>query len=219
MTASIVGLRSPKDRLTFVIISLISLATWYVPVAGKAYAKTDDQQQSIVFEIKTPQNIQSLPVMTMADLQNAQEADIQKAKIDHKVALVRGYLESKGSPLAPYTEILLAQEDWKTIIAVSNAESNMGQHCYVNNCSGIFGQNGLRTYKSIPDWIVDMQQLIDQRYSSMSLKQMDGVYVQPYSYNWYLASTSVYNDLATIEQKFDPDDSTAQGVTLAMAKS
>ena len=213
MTASIVGLRSSKDkRLAFVIASLISLAGWYIPTAGTAYAKTEDSTStSIVFEIKTPDSLESATsatLLTMAQLEQEQAAEVQQAQTDEEVADVRAYLQSKKSPLAQYTEILLAQPHWKTIIAVSNSESTLGQHCYVNNCSGIFGPDGLRTYKSVPDWIVDMEQLLEQHYANMTLDQMDGIYVQPRSTNWYLASSSVYSDLNAIEQKVDADTAT-----------
>ncbi len=207
MTASIVGLQSSKDkRLMLVIISLVSLAAWYIPTAGTAYAKTDDQTNtSLVFEIKTPNSIVTPPIMTMAELEQAQAAQVTQARTDEEVTNVRAYLQSKNSPLAQYTEILLAQPQWKKIIAVSNSESNMGQHCYVNNCSGIFGQGGLRTYSSIPAWIVDMNQLLQNHYSNMTLNQMDGIYVQPRSTNWYIASSSVYSDLTNIENQANAD--------------
>jgi hypothetical protein len=142
----------------------------------------------------------------MQELEQAQATQVSQARTGEEVANVRAYLQSKNSPLAQYTEVLLAQPHWKTIIAVSNSESNMGQHCYVNNCSGIFGQGGLRTYSSVPAWIVDMESVIANHYSTMTLNQMDGIYVQPRSTNWLMASSSVYSDLSNIENQAIADN-------------
>src|SRR5438105_4665699 len=101
---------SSKERL-ILVISLFSLISWHLPVATKAYAKTGETTNSLTFEINQNQNL-------------TQTAKI--AEMDKKVASVRNYLESKSSPLALYTEILLAQNDWKKIIAISNSESTMG---------------------------------------------------------------------------------------------
>ncbi len=172
-----------------ILITLFSLVTWIFPAAGKAHAETG-VQKSLNFEVK------SETIEIVSQNQNSQFEDIDK-----KVNAVRQYLESKGSPFAQYTEILLAQEDWKTILAISNSESTLGKRCYVNNCSGIFGKKGLRTYESIPAWMVDMQGLLDRRYTGWDLNKMNGVYVVPRSTNWYLASSKILNELTQIEQQ------------------
>lgn len=194
MTASNV-LRSSKEKVA-IIIALFSLANLALPVASKAHAENAVQTQALVFDI----NPDSL-------ITNPENQNPQFQNIDKKVKLVREYLKSKNSPLADYTEILLAQDDWKTILAISNAESTLGQHCYYNNCSGIYerfgvGYAGLKKYDSMASWIVDLQQLLDQRYKGWSLKEMNGIYVYPRSSSWYAATSKVYNDLNKIEQQF-----------------
>ncbi len=188
MTASFYTSKSSKEKLV-ILITLFSLVTWIFPAAGKAHAETG-VQKSLNFEVK------SETIEIVSQNQNSQFEDIDK-----KVNAVRQYLESKGSPFAQYTEILLAQEDWKTILAISNSESTLGKRCYVNNCSGIFGKKGLRTYESIPAWMVDMQGLLDRRYTGWDLNKMNGVYVVPRSTNWYLASSKILNELTQIEQQ------------------
>ncbi len=193
MTASFNALKSSKEKLV-VIVALFSLATWIFPVAGKAHAETVGQTKSLVFEINPDSKLNP-------------ENQNQFANIDKEVALVREYLESKDAPLANYTEILLAQKDWKTIVAISNAESNMGKYCWYNNCSGIYerfdnGYQGLKRYDNMAEWIVDLQNLIEKRYSGWTLAEMNGTYVYPKSKNWFLASSKVYNDLSQIEQQF-----------------
>jgi hypothetical protein len=189
---------SAKDRVVVSAITLLSLFTWHSPVTSMAYAQTATLEKALVFEIKSQTNISS------NSLAHAEKLALEQrfAQVDKRVQLVRAYLESKNAPLAQYTEILLAQEDWKKIIAISNAESNMGKRCYKNNCSGImFRTGGLRSYESIPEWIVDFQGLIDRRYKTKSLDQMNGVYVVPRSANWYKASNSVYQALEQIEKQ------------------
>jgi len=182
-----------------VAIALFSLIAWHLPAFRATPVKAAAQENSQVFEIKSTISITDLE--KQKEQQSQQQAEF--AKINRKVSLVRAYLQEHNSPLATYTEYLVAQDDWKTIIAISNSESNMGLHCYMNNCSGIFGGQGLKTYQTVPDWIVDMQALIDKRYKGMTLAQMDGVYVQPRSVNWLIASSRVYSDLSEIEKQFD----------------
>ncbi len=204
MTASFNARLSSKEKFAL-IATILSLTLWNHPFVGKAYAETIVQQDAPALTINAGAKIAEIE--NKNDQEIAKEQKLAFAKIDKKVKLVRTYLESKNSPLAPYTEIIIAQDDWKKILAISNAESNMGIHCYGNNCSGIFGYDartgkyGLKTYKSKVDWMLDLQALIDQRYKNMSLDKMNGIYVQPRSASWYAASSKVYNDLVNIENK------------------
>ncbi|MDB4939749.1 MAG: hypothetical protein JWO40_174 [Candidatus Doudnabacteria bacterium] len=198
MTASLNALRSAKDK-TVVILTLLSLVPWITPVA-KAHAQIVGQENSQVFEIKT-ENPDSL-----LSPEN-KISQIKKENADKQVALLTEYLEKRNSPLADYAGIILAQKDWKTIIAISNAESTMGQHCYYNNCSGIYarydqGYAGLKKYETKADWIVDLQGLLSKRYDGWTLDKMNGIYVYPRSTSWIRATKSVYTDLNKIEQQF-----------------
>ncbi len=199
-----VRLRS-KDKLA-IMAGLISLLSLQFGITGRVYADTSVPTQNQTFEI----NLQNENT-TVADESLAYDQQIalqqKDAQIDNEVQLVRAYLVAKNSPFANYTEILLAQPNWKTILAISNSESNMGKHCYYNNCSGIFGPNGLKTYNSIPDWMVDLNNLISTHYQGWTLQQMNGVYVYPRSTNWIVASSSVYNDLTQLESQFNTQQS------------
>jgi hypothetical protein len=205
MTGTLNARLRSKDKLVL-MTGIISLLAWQFGIAGRVYADTSVQTKDTpTLEIKL-QNNQSISASNESlaydqAFTEAQQAE-QVAAITEQVASVRSYLQSKDSPLANYTEILLAQPDWKTIIAISNSESTLGKHCYVNNCSGIFAGNGLKTYENIPDWIVDMQNLLQTRYSGWTLNQMDGVYVYPRSSSWLMASSSVYKDLSNIQAQF-----------------
>src|SRR5665213_1031284 len=170
MTASLNALQSAKEKIA-VAIALFSLVVWITPAPMKAHAQTVGQENSLVFEVKT-ENTNSLG---NSENQNSQ---ISKENLQKENDLLKDYLEKKGSPLAPYTGILLAQPDWKTILAISNAESTLGKHCYFNNCSGIYGRYdmgyaGLKKYETMADWIVDLQTLLTKHYSGWTLDQMN----------------------------------------------
>jgi hypothetical protein len=197
MTASLNALQSAKEKIA-VIIALLSILAWNSPVTMKAHAQTIGQENSLVFEVKTEVTDSLNP-----ENQNSQtETEI----LQKKQELVKEYLESKKSPLAEYTDVLLAQEDWKTILALSNAESSLGKRCYHNNCSGIYGRYdmgyaGLKKYPTKAEWIVDLQKLLDKRYEGWTLEKMNGIYVVPRSNNWIRATSKVYNDLTKIEKQ------------------
>lgn len=204
MKGSLKARLSPKDKLV-ILTGIISLLSWQFGIAGRVYADSNKTTQNLTFEIKLQnENITAVD----GSKANSQTMTLQQqmdknAEIDREVQIVRAYLQAKNSPFASYTEILLAQPNWKTILAISNSESNMGKHCYYNNCSGIFGKNGLRTYNSVPDWMVDLQSLLSTHYQGWTLQQMNGVYVYPRSNNWIAASSSVFTDLTQLESQFN----------------
>jgi hypothetical protein len=197
MTASLNVLRPAKDKIA-VLFAILSLVNWIAPVT-KAHAQVLVQENSQVFEVKTT------PGSTLnSENQNPKN---KNEAIEKKSKLLRAYLEKKGSPLATYTDILLAQKDWKTIIAISNAESTMGKHCYYNNCSGIYGRYdqgyaGLKRYETKADWIVDLQSLLSKRYEGWTLDKMNGIYVYPRSTSWIRATSSIYTQLNQVQQQF-----------------
>ena len=104
-----------------------------------------------------------------------------------QASLIRGFLESKKSPLAPETDLLLEQKHWKLLIAVSAIES---QYCKLqlgNNCWGIGGDNAYRHYPSIKAAIVDANNLIEhwqQKGRWHTVDDMNCHYVVPCNPNW-----------------------------------
>lgn len=193
---------SPFKGKLAIGIALFSLITGISGI-GTAHAKAAEQDNSQILKINLQSTISLADLEKQNELLAAQQARF--AKIDKTVTLVQNYLGANNSPLAPYAAYLVAQQDWIKIIAISNAESNMGLHCYLNNCWGIGSVYNLKGYKTMPEAIVDVQALIDKRYKSMTLSQMDGVYVQPRSANWLAATTKVYNDLEKIQEQIDSD--------------
>lgn len=189
---------SSKEKIIASAI-LFSLISWIHPGVSMAFAETG-QEKDLIFEINSDQ-------IKILENQNSLKNQIAIENTHKKVNLLREYLEKKNAPLADYTEILLAQEDWKMILAISNAESNMGKRCYHYNCSGIYarydrGYAGLKKYENYAQWIVDLQALLDRRYEGWSLDRMNGVYVHPRSANWYKATTKIHKELTELEKQF-----------------
>jgi len=104
------------------------------------------------------------------------------------------FLKDRGSPLAGEAETIADQDHWKLILAISFAESTLGKNCYYFNCSGIGGSD-IKTYKSLKNWILDFNRLLDRRYKGKSLEQMCGVYVQPCTTRWLHATGQVLSAL------------------------
>jgi hypothetical protein len=52
-----------------------------------------------------------------------------------------------------------------------------------------------RKYKSIQNWVLDLNRLLERRYSDKTLEQMCGVYVQPCNQNWLLATSQIFDEL------------------------
>jgi hypothetical protein len=107
---------------------------------------------------------------------------------------LRQFLKERNSPLEPNAGLIAEQDHWKLILAISFAESTLGKHCFANNCSGIGGSN-IRTYKSLDNWILDFNRLLENRYKGDTLEEMCGVYVQPCNPNWLVATKQILSAL------------------------
>jgi hypothetical protein len=104
------------------------------------------------------------------------------------------FLSNRNSPLEAQADLIAEQAHWKLILAISFAESTLGQKCYAFNCSGIGGSQ-IRGYKSFDNWILDFNRLLEKRYKDRTLEQMCGVYVQPCNPNWLLATKQILSAL------------------------
>ncbi len=137
------------------------------------------------------------PLAMLKDYLASSAAQDQMA--DRKAKLHQ-FLKDKNSPLEPEADFIAEQEHWKLILAISFAESTLGEHCQWKNCSGIGGSQ-LRAYKSFDNWILDFDRLLENRYKDKTLEQMCGVYVQPCTSNWLMATKQILTalDQANIE--------------------
>jgi hypothetical protein len=127
-------------------------------------------------------------------LASVAEPDIIENRKDQLAA----YLTEKNSPLASAAETIAQQPHWQLILAIAFAESTLGKNCTDNNCSNIGVKPGApswRRYASYQNWVVDFNRLLDKKYKDQTLEQMCGVYVQPCSTNWLLATKQVLGEL------------------------
>jgi len=142
-------------------------------------------------------------LVSILSFQNAasKEKEIQQI-LEQKVELqnqVRGFLESKKSPLAQETDYLLQQKHWKLLIAISAIES---QYCTKQlglNCWGITKfEGGYRRYTSINEGIEDANDLIERWQAKgkwLTPEEMNCVYVVPCNPNWVRVVNKVLNQL------------------------
>jgi hypothetical protein len=111
---------------------------------------------------------------------------------------LRAYLQGKKTPFASVADTIAEQPHWKLILAISFAESTFGKNCVDNNCSNIGvkpGHDYWRKYKTLNDWVIDFNRLLERRYKNWSLEQMNGVYVQPKNPNWLAATRQILEEL------------------------
>jgi len=97
---------------------------------------------------------------------------VTKQGLDNRAKILEKYLESKDSPLAPYSKefVLDADKynlDWRLVAAISGVESTFGQaipaYSYNGWGWGVYGDNVIR-FKSWPDGIDTVSQGLRQRY-------------------------------------------------------
>lgn len=114
---------------------------------------------------------------------------------------IRQYLASRNSPFAKDPEALDAlvrSPHMKLMLEIAFAESTLGKKCIDNNCSNIGSAPDRpywREYKSLSNWILDFNRLLERRYKDWTLREMCGVYVQPCNENWLAATNQVRLDL------------------------
>ena len=121
------------------------------------------------------------------------------AEKQQKIETLKKYLSEKNSPLVDYADVLYSQPNWKLVLSISHAESNMCKHQLGNNCWGIGGAEYHRFYPSFAEGIVDANNLI-QKYTDSGLdspKKMMYRWVGWHNNNWVLANNQV---LAQLDQ-------------------
>ncbi len=183
---ALLSLKSAKNQSSVLaIVALTAIAPMVFPLMTAA-AQTSGQP-AVVFQINSlpNQNI-SFNQITASD---PLVTDLQQFFIDN------------NSPLKDYVPQLVSKPNWKQMVAISFVESNFCVHNLHNNCSGIGGPGNFEKYQDFSGWIDRMSDLLATRYDGWSFKKMDGVYVQPYSYNWRLGAENTYNKLTDIENQ------------------
>lgn len=193
MTARFVRLNRKAILSSIALLSLLTTTQFAFPVSAEVPAENKTRQ---VFEIKNFQTI-TIPFTDTSVIVSPEEINVDTLKIKDKNAeVLSAYLSSKQSPLAAKAHYLLNQRDWKLIIAISQAESQMCKRQLGNNCWGIGGGNH-RKYPNLELAITDAQIVIGKYVDSGAdtAKEILPRYVGWNNQNWVLAVNSVLYQL------------------------
>lgn len=134
-----------------------------------------------------------------------QEDPIAQQALEQRI---RGFLESKESPLAPETKFLLTQKHWKLLVAISAIESQYCKRQLGNNCWGIGGDSAYRHYSSIKSSIQDANDLIEhwqEKGRWFTVEDMNCHYVVPCNDNWVNVVNRVLAELEVEIIKSEPN--------------
>lgn len=107
-----------------------------------------------------------------------------KAEKQITVEKLRLYLEQKGSPLAPYSEQILASPYWSTIIGICTIEQYGCTRAPYNNYWGI-GPG--KKYATPEEGITTISEFLAKadKAGRNTLEKLNGWYVVPASSNWF----------------------------------
>jgi hypothetical protein len=192
-----------------IIICLVSLVSFMLP--HQAFASLANRSQAgsiLVFTIGD--HIEYLDALTF-ELSKVFERGKMRQDLNRQLELakeVKEYLQARNSPLANYASTLIQLNNWKKIIALSNAESSFCKKYPKDkaNCWGIGGSNLWYMGSNLGEGIVTMNNFLNAfpnnsklKYSQMTFQQMNGLYKQPPKQHWIDNNVSVYNDMIHIE--------------------
>jgi hypothetical protein len=194
---------------TFGIIALVLLAPVIFPKLAFAAELQTSGQPAQIFEIKITDLsfLNQTPKQTLQNFLSMQDIEDN----DPLVISLKQYLKDNDSPLGEYAAEIIKQPQWQRALAISYVESHMGRFCHSNNCSGIGGAPGMKSWRKYPtklDWFKDMCQLLEKpiyKEKYTTFKKMNGVYVQPGSQNWINGATKKFNDLLAITEQAELD--------------
>lgn len=146
---------------------------------------------------------------TQAEYEFREETNANKLRKRIKLTnALKTYLESKSSPLSEYTSTILQMNNWKKIIALSNAESTMCRRYPVEyaNCWGVGGADLWDMGENLGQGVIAMNDFLNTspsrslvKYSKMTFDQMNGLYKQPAGDHWVHNNKVIYNELIELE--------------------
>jgi hypothetical protein len=199
-----------KLVITVILTSLLSII---IPHESYA-AEVKEPGPHMVFEVGDHlQYISEIEVQQdEAVFQLKHETAVAKLKRQMQmVGALKDYLTQKRSPLAGYSQIILQQNNWKKIIALSNAESTLCRN-YIeatSNCWGVGGSNLWDMGNNLGEGVVAMNNFLNSapskspiKYSQMNFQQMNGLYKQPARDHWVSNNLETYNELTALEKQF-----------------
>lgn len=117
-------------------------------------------------------------------------------EIDPKVPVLAQYLNEKKSPLANYAGQLARLRNWKLLLGIAHAETNLCKKTDKNNCWGIGPGKPFR-YEDIVNSLYYANYLLD-KYQLLGMdnpETMVRTYVGYYNPNWIAAINDIYYEL------------------------
>lgn len=170
-------------------MSLLATSLWMFPQLVLAQSSPTPQTPTLAFEIQSQNQIQNAIELPLVPATVASSGPLQPSKAD----ILRAYFISKKSPLQDYVGVLLQQPNYRLVISIFHAESNMCRRQKGNNCSGIGGAKYHRFYPSFAESIIDTNNLI-QKYRDGGLdtpEKMMRRWVGWNNYNWVRANNQI----------------------------
>lgn len=199
----------PQPVLAVVLFCLVSFfvgvgITWTTK-SGEAQVSTGEIYEGQVLGVTDtkPLQLEDFVNTTISKLSDyLEEKTSTESQLMAKKELVKKYLEYKNSPFAKddaALDTLVHTPHMKIMLEIAFAESTLGKKCVDNNCSNIGSAPDRpywREYKSLSNWILDFNRLLERRYKDQTLKEMCGVYVQPCTDSWLAATGQISRELA-----------------------
>ncbi len=195
-----------KNKLS-ILIFLITLTGIMLPQLMLAHEQ-EVRQAEMIFVVGDYDEFLSV-IEVKAEKKFTHDQVVIKLKNEIKLTeRVREYLESENSPLAGHVPTLLQQNNWKKIIALSNAESSMCRKypTETNNCWGVGGSDLWKMGDNLDQGIISMNRFLnnyplrsDVKYAQMSFERMNGLYKQPARDHWLYNNQHVYSELTALE--------------------
>lgn len=194
----------------WIVLTLVSLFNFVFPHNGLgvnyAEAKTSS---SLVFDIGNHYAYMQQLQKSAKQFYQQQTLLKELEKQNKLAARLKAYLVSQRSPLADYASVLVKQNNWKKIIALSNAESTLCRKypTATANCWGVGGSDLWDMGSNLGEGVVSMNNFLNNhplkssvKYSQMSFERMNGLYKQPPADHWVYNNQAVYDDLSALEK-------------------
>lgn len=106
------------------------------------------------------------------------QSDTQRK--DPRIDILRGFLDSHNSPLAPYSSIIVSAADrygldWKLLTAISGVESSFGKVMPRDSYNAYGWSNGSTRFESWEKSIEHVSQVLGEKYIDKGLRTPDQI--------------------------------------------
>ncbi len=199
---------SLRNKLV-IIIFLVSLFGIIAPHIMLVQAKTEPGD-TLTFVVGDYDEYLAT-IQARAEKKYTHEQVVQQLRTQIKLTeRVKEYLQSQNSPLADHVPTLLQQNNWKKIVALSNAESSLCKRYPIDsaNCWGVGGSDLWKMGDNLDQGLISMNRFLNNyplrskvKYAQMSFENMNGLYKQPAREHWLNNNLHVYNELTALENK------------------